>query len=48
MIKLANKEVGCIYAADDDNYECIAVGKLSQPIKIRKDIDYFFKVKLDI
>lgn len=32
----------------DDNYECIAVGKLSQPIKIRKDIDYFFKVKLDI
>ena len=32
----------------NDNYECIAVGKLSQPIKIRKDIDYFFKVKLDI
>ena len=31
----------------DDNYSLMAVAKLSQPVKIRKDIDYFFNVKLD-
>tara|TARA_A100001391_G_scaffold157913_1_gene116207 strand:+ start:1860 stop:2729 length:870 start_codon:yes stop_codon:yes gene_type:complete len=31
----------------NDVGEVMAVGKLSQPVKIRKDIDYFFKVKLD-
>lgn len=31
----------------NDNYELMAVAKISQPVKIRKDIDYFFNVKLD-
>lgn len=31
----------------DDNYQLMAIAKLSQPVKIRKDIDYFFNVKLD-
>ena len=32
----------------NDKYECLAIAKLSQPVKIRNDIDYTFKVKLDM
>ena len=31
----------------NDDYQLMAVAKLSQPVKIRKDIDYFFTVNLD-